>query len=244
MPDPYTYEGTEVLRNKFGITDPLAAHELETRVSHQRLVELSDHPVAGEFDFAHLQAMHRRVYSDLWDWAGQIRTVDTGTTNTGLAHRRPEFIQDQARIVFGGIKEDNYLQGMDQATIADRLAYHWGETTALHPFRDGNTRSQRLFFHQLTTEQDGSIDWYAINAEMDQFKHARLVAPAGNHEPLRDVLAPTLRAGPAPADVSSAGRRGHDGRRDAGPRHARGRPAARSPGSRPGEPTGSPPSHR
>lgn len=192
MPDSYTFPGSEVLKNKAGIEDPLLAHSLETEVAYYRLVELSDHPVPGEFDFSHLQAMHRRIYSDLWDWAGQTRTVDTGTTNTGLAHCRPEFIQDQARIVFGGIKEDNYLQGMDQATIADRLAYHWGETTALHPFRDGNTRSQRLFFHQLTTDAGWSIDWYAINVEMDQFKRARLVAHAGNHEPLRDVLAPTL----------------------------------------------------
>lgn len=81
--------------------------------------------------------MHRGIYGDLWDWAGEICTTNTGTTNTGLAHCRPEFIEDQARIVFDGIKRDNYLHGMGRATVADRLAYHWGETTALHPMRDG-----------------------------------------------------------------------------------------------------------
>jgi len=54
--------------------------------------------------------------------------------------------------VFGAIARDDFLRGMDHDTVADRLAYHWGETTALHPFRDGNTRTQRLYFHQLTTE--------------------------------------------------------------------------------------------
>ena len=64
--------------------------------------------------------------------------------------------------------------------------------SVLHPFRDGDTRTQRLFFHQLTTEAGWLIDWHAINANMDQLKHARLIAHAGNHEPIRDVLAPTL----------------------------------------------------
>lgn len=205
MPDRYTYPGTEVLINKPGIEDLLQAHELETEVAYYRLVELSAQPIPGDFDLDHLKSMHRAIYSDLWDWAGQIRTVDTGTTNTGLAHCRPEFIEDQARTVFGDIRQDNYLHGMDHDTVADRLAYHWGETTALHPFRDGNTRTQRLFFHQLTTDAGWSIDWHAINAEMDQFKHARLIAHAGNHEPLRDVLAPTLRpsrGGPSTGGVA------------------------------------------
>lgn len=199
MPDRYTYPGTEVLRNKVGIHDAATAHALETEVAYLRLVDLSARPVPGDFDLPHLQAMHRAIYGDLWDWAGQLRTVDTGTTNTGLAHCRPEFIVDQARVVFGAIARDDFLRGMDHDTIADRLAYHWGETTALHPFRDGNTRTQRLFFHQLTTEAGWSIDWTEINEQMDRFIEARLIAHAGHHEALRDVLAPTLH----PARASS-----------------------------------------
>ena len=192
MPDRYTYPGTEVLRNRFEISEPLATHELETRVAYQRLTELTARPIPGDYDLAHLQAMYRAIYGDLWDWAGQIRPVDTGTTNTGLAHCRPEFIVDQAHVVFGAIARDDFLRGMDHDTIADRLAYHWGETTALHPFRDGNTRTQRLYFHQLTTDAGWSIDWNTINAGMDQFIEARLIAHAGHHEALRDVLGPTL----------------------------------------------------
>lgn len=208
MPDRYTYKGTEILRNKFGITDPLAAHELETRVAYQQLVEFSEHPIPGDFDLDHLRAIHRAVYSDLWDWAGEIRTVDTGTTNTGLAHCRPEFILDQARTVFGAIKADGFLHGMDHDTVSDRLAYHWAETTALHPFRDGNTRSQRLFFHQLTTEAGWSINWTGINNEMDQFIQARLIAHAGNHDPLATILASHL--GPASEPVTAEGIAGTD----------------------------------
>ncbi|MBC7594938.1 MAG: hypothetical protein H7288_13540 [Kineosporiaceae bacterium] len=65
MPDRYTHEGSEVLRNSVGIEDPAAAHELETEVAYYRLVVLSEHPTPGKFDLAHLQAMHCGIYSDL-----------------------------------------------------------------------------------------------------------------------------------------------------------------------------------
>lgn len=198
MPDRYTYPGTEILQNKAGIKEPLAAHELETEVAYYRLVEFSENLIPGSFDLDHLQAIHRAVYSDLWEWAGEIRTVDTGTTNTGLAHCRPEFIRDQAATVFGAIRADEFLHGMNHDTVTDRLAYHWGETTALHPFRDGNTRSQRLFFHQLTTEAGWSIDWNGINNQMDEFIRARLIAHAGSHEPLATLLAPHLAPATGP----------------------------------------------
>lgn len=197
MPDRYTYEGTEVLRNRFGIADPLAAHDVETRVSHQRLIELTARPVPGHFDLTHLQDIHRAIYSDLWDWAGEPRTVDTGTTNTGLAHCRPEFIESQANIVFGNLARDNnYLRDLDRESVSDRLAYHWGETTALHPFRDGNTRTQRLFFHQLTSDAGWSIDWQVINTVRDRFMRARLFAHAGDHGLLHEILTPALNPAP------------------------------------------------
>src|SRR5665811_1010774 len=75
--------------------------------------------------------------------------------------------------------------------------------SALHPFRDGNTRTQRAFFHQLTTEADWSIDWNGINTNMDQFRDARLVAHAGNHQPLHAVL--TEHLSPAAPGVDPTG---------------------------------------
>lgn len=197
--DPYLYDGTGVLRNKFGVSDPSAAHDLETRLAYQRLVELAAAPVAGSFDLRHLQAIHAYVYQDLWEWAGQIRTVDTGTTNTGLAHCRPEFIEAHAHLVFGAIAADRYLVGIsDVDTFTGRLAYHWGEMTALHPFRDGNTRSQRVFVDQLAKHAGWVIDWSAVNGQVEAFIHARLVAHAGDHGVLHDLL--TSVTAPASGD--------------------------------------------
>ena len=56
MPHRYTYPGTEVLRNRFEISEPSAVHELETRVAYQRLTERSARPIPGDYDLAHLQS--------------------------------------------------------------------------------------------------------------------------------------------------------------------------------------------
>lgn len=145
MPDRYTFPGTEVLRNKFGISDQRAAHDLETAVAYQGMIDVARHPVKGSFDLRHLRALHTAIFRDLWDWAGEIRTTDTGAVGTGLAHCRPEFILTQAASIFGAIAADDALKGMDRERFTERLAEHWGELTALHPFRDGNTRTQPRF---------------------------------------------------------------------------------------------------
>jgi len=193
MPHKYTYPNSEVLRNKFGLQDRVAAHTMETRLAYQRVAELVRNPVQGNFDLDHLLEINRRTLQDMYDWAGELRDIPTGTTNTGLVHCLPEYLPEQSRFVFRQLARDNHLQDMDDNVFADRLAYHWGELTALHPSLDGNTRSQRVFVDQLTQETGRSIDWAAVNQNISAFKVARLHAHAGNHEPLRDQLAQVIR---------------------------------------------------
>jgi hypothetical protein len=108
-------------------------------------------------------------------------------------HCRPEFLADQSRLVFRNLQRDNLLRGMDDKQFADRLAYHWGELTALHPSLDGDTRSQRVFVDQLARQAGKSIDWAAVNQNIGAFKTPRLHAHAGNPGPLRDQLIQVVR---------------------------------------------------
>ena len=77
MADPYLGPTGEVLRNLLGIEDPAVLDRAETDISAARLYELSLRGVDGEFDFAHLCRCHRLIFQDLYDWAGEIRTVET-----------------------------------------------------------------------------------------------------------------------------------------------------------------------
>src|ERR1700694_3431326 len=74
--DPYLYPGTSVLKNLRGLTDPQQLERFEARRTHQRIAELIDNPLVGGFDLAHLKAIHRYIFQDLYEWAGQFRKVN------------------------------------------------------------------------------------------------------------------------------------------------------------------------
>ncbi|MDR8020075.1 Fic/DOC family protein [Nesterenkonia aerolata] len=150
--DPYAYPGTDVLINIPGFTDPEGWKKAETAVIAQRLGELADHPINGNFDLPHLQAIHARLVEGFYTWGGQLRTTDTGPGGTGLAHCRPEFIPAEAERIFIALHRMGLLRGREADEFSAGLAWVWGETTVLHPFRDVNTRSQFIFFNQLVAE--------------------------------------------------------------------------------------------
>jgi cell filamentation protein len=71
--DPYVYPGTSVLRNRFGIVDPEKLDKVERRYAIQR--SRRGVPI-GAFDLAHLRAIHRHLFQDIYDWAGELRTLE------------------------------------------------------------------------------------------------------------------------------------------------------------------------
>lgn len=70
MPDRYSYPNSLVLINKLGITDYDRWKAVETAAIHQRMVELTEHPIPGRYDLAHLQAIHRHLTAELYVWGG------------------------------------------------------------------------------------------------------------------------------------------------------------------------------
>ncbi|NMM88446.1 hypothetical protein B2J88_29540 [Rhodococcus sp. SRB_17] len=146
MKDPYSNPDTGVLINKLGHTDPQALHEDESEAAYQRILQLELLPISGKFDFAHLRKIHQFILQDVYAWAGALRRTDTGAVGMNLPHCRPEHIEDQATFIFRNIAKDRFSEGLPKDQAVDRLAYHWGEATVLRPFRDGNSRSQRVFF--------------------------------------------------------------------------------------------------
>jgi cell filamentation protein len=72
---PYVYPGTNVLRNHFGIRDATELAEREAAHSAIRIAELERRFIPGDYDTAHLRAVHRKIFGDLYPWAGELRTV-------------------------------------------------------------------------------------------------------------------------------------------------------------------------
>lgn len=190
MPDHYNYPDSVVLINKLGITEYERWKAVETAAIHQRMVELTEHPIHGGFDLAHLQAIHRHLTQDLYVWGGVLRDTDTRPGGTGIAHCRPQFIVPEADRLFGILTERDHLRGLSADAFSDGLAWVWGETTAIHPFRDVNTRSQHIMFNQLARAAGWTIDWSQIPGDL--FAHARTVAIVADHTGIDALIRPNL----------------------------------------------------
>ncbi len=75
MNDPYIDSQSGILRNKFGLTDHAALHREEAKAYAFRSTLLRMNPLNGNFDCEHLKAIHFYLFRDVYDWAGQYRTV-------------------------------------------------------------------------------------------------------------------------------------------------------------------------
>lgn len=158
----YCYPNSDVLKNKIGIQDMEKLQRLERRLTMLRILELVDKPIQGKFDLQHLCLIHRYIFQDVYDWAGEIRKVDIAK---GSMFCNVKFIESQAAEIFKSLKSEDYLQGLNEENTASRLAYYFSEINALHPFREGNGRSQREFIRTLTLHIGYVINFAKVSKE-------------------------------------------------------------------------------
>jgi cell filamentation protein len=114
--DPYLYPGTSVLKNLLGLTNPELLERFEARRTHRRIAELIDNPLSGGFDPAHLKAIHRYIFQDVYEWAGQFRTVNIskGGHLFGLAN----FLEPSLQQILTKLAAENYLVKLDSGSLS------------------------------------------------------------------------------------------------------------------------------
>ncbi|MCH4006298.1 MAG: Fic family protein [Eubacterium sp.] len=173
MPDSvYCYPGTDILRNKLDIHDADLLKKAERDLTARRLLQLQHHPVIGHFDYQHLKSIHHYIFQDLYDWAGKQRTVDIAKSNMFC---NVLYLDNQAWKIFNALKSENLLIGLSRDDFINRLVWYLGEVNALHPFREGNGRTQREYFRELALHAGYIIDYTAItrnemiDASIDSF---------------------------------------------------------------------------
>ena len=160
----YCYPDSDVLINKLDIRDIDRLHKFERKLTMIRLLELFDNPIKGNFDFKHLKDIHKFIFQDIYDWAGNVRIVDIAKGNMFC---NVKFIDSQAEEIFSNLKEEMYLSGLNEEDFVKRLVYYLSEINALHPFREGNGRTQREFIRLLALKNGYVIKYDRIsNDEM------------------------------------------------------------------------------
>ena len=184
MPDdPYADPVTGVLRNKLGLetAEELAAAERE--ITHAALILLRESPVRPTYDLPHLCTIHRRIFGDIYEWAGQIRTVSIAK---GSPFCLPQYIESSSAGIVRALGNENFLRGLERGAFIDRLTFYLGEVNAVHPFREGNGRTQRAFFEQLARDAGFNLDWQHLDTTRNIEASAAIMR--GDVEPMRKML--------------------------------------------------------
>ena len=187
MDNKYCYPDSDVLVNKLNIKDNDKLSNAERELTSHRQKDLLVHPISGEFNLKHLQAIHKHLFQDLYEWAGEIRTVDIAKTNLFCLAR---FIDSYAEDIFGKLKSDNYLVGLPKDEFVKKCAYYFCEINALHPFREGNGRSQREFIRELALNAGWSLDWYKV--EPEEMLEASITSFDEDNSKMEKVLAKAI----------------------------------------------------
>ena len=145
-----------ILENRMNITDSAELACEEERISKKKAAELFDRKLLDTFDvgtFAGLAAIHKYLFEDIFDFAGEIRTVNLAKGNFRFA----PLIYLQAAL-------DN-IDKMPQSTF-DEIVEKYVEMNIAHPFREGNGRSTRIWLDCIFKKEIGKvIDWSKVEKE-------------------------------------------------------------------------------
>lgn len=162
----------------FGESDPDKLRTLEEGATAIRIAELAAHPIEGRFDYDHMKAIHRYIFQDVYDWAGQERAAPaTFMTKDGHAYYPAgPALTAAAEAQYAMLADKNLLRNLDPRSFVYELAESWGEVNVIHSFREGSTRSQFVFYSQLAEQAGYRIDTakFAPGAPLrDEFVRAR-----------------------------------------------------------------------
>jgi cell filamentation protein len=186
--DPYVYPETNVLRNLRDIRDAGRLSKFEAIATARRAVELEHEPTQGRFDARHLQAIHRHLFQDVFEWAGEFRTVNISKSGDPFALH--QYIISSMDRLCEQLNREGHLAGADPERFAIRGAWYFGEINAIHPFRDGNGRAQRGFVRELAVRNGLTIDWSRVSREemIEASRRSLRVDNAGLEQILRRAL--------------------------------------------------------
>lgn len=158
------YPDTAVLINKFNIRDEEKLNEVESVISTARYAQWLNAPQREMFDFSHYKEIHRFLFSDLYDWAGCVRTVDI--SKKGTAFTPATEIETQAALIFRHLRERSFFKSLPHDAFVAEIVEFYSATNLLHPFREGNGRTQRVFLTQLIRSAGYDIRFEEMDTDL------------------------------------------------------------------------------
>jgi cell filamentation protein len=193
------YPDTSVLINKFGIRDADALDKAEAEITQARALLWGSAPLADTFDFEHYKTIHRYLFGELYDWAGTVRKVNISKKGTRFCPFNE--IGERAEQIFIRLQKLNFFRKLNAEKFLNEFTDFYISTNELHPFRDGNGRTQRLFLSQLAYLNGYSLDFSVVDTDLLMI--ATIQSAQGVTDLLRSILAVATQYGAGEAEISA-----------------------------------------
>ena len=174
------YEGTSCLINKLGIRDDNKLKEFEAAITLAKASELEANPITGNFDAAHYKAIHKYLFEDIYDWAGEYRTINMSKSGTRFTDAAK--IAERMDACFKRLRDKDFFRTGTFDAFINNIADFYQVTNQIHPFREGNGRTQRLFITQLSRYNGYDIDFSTMDT--DELMIATIQAASGVNDNL------------------------------------------------------------
>lgn len=184
------YPDTNVLINRLGIRDDGILHQAESAITQEAAARWEHFPHQNTFDFEHYKAIHKHLFYDLYDWAGQTRKVNISKKGTRFCPH--DEIENQANHIFARLQINDVLKGLPKGKFLSEFVDLYTATNYLHPFREGNGRTQRLFLAQLARNAGYTLDFAEI--DVDELMIATIQASGGVEDGLKRVFSAAINS--------------------------------------------------
>jgi len=179
----YCYPNSWVLKNFLNIREQEKLDEAEVEFTQYRLANFKYIPIS-EFSLETWKSLHFYLFQDIYEWAGEVRTVKITKDSTVFA--MPMQIESFAQMLFRKMKMDAFLCNLERGSFVERLAYYFSELNMCHPFREGNGRSQRLLFELIAINAGYVLNW--LKVEKNKWVAANVSAVTGGTAELVELF--------------------------------------------------------
>ena len=187
--DPYCYPGTDLLRNKADLKTHAALERFERMMVRERMAQA---PLDFGISDAGYKAIHRYLFQDVYDWAGQTRTATRwNIAKDGAEFTPAPFVSVLLKRQFQIINAEQNLRALSADDFADRAADHACQLNALHPFREGNGRTLRFFLKVLAHQAGHGFDLRRIEPKL-WLEGSAIGLQTGETELLRQSIRPAI----------------------------------------------------
>lgn len=183
------YPDTTVLINKLDIRNQKMLNVAELRIVISMTMKIEREIKFNNVDFNFYKNLHKQLFDDLYEWAGTVRNINISKKGTVFCNS--DDIERIGKLKFDRLKSLNFLKNTPKDQFLDELTELYHDLNMLHPFREGNGRTLRLFITLLVRNAGYNLNFSECDSDMLMI--ATIKAAQGDLSMLREVFSDIVK---------------------------------------------------